>query len=221
MSPRRLRDATWFEVLGIAPTASEIEIAAAYRRCAKAVHPDTAPASDPETRRAREAEMARVNEAYREARDAAAARVAAAAHAANDRRRPVEGQRPSDPEAASSHPSEPTESGTPDVAPTDSTPRETVVAPIGRRRWGWRMTSVFLVAALTVVVFLARSTPAPRDPVVDTCVIWAGGYHPTPCDQPHAGRIVEAVDRASECPSRSAYMHTSAPARVLCIDTSG
>jgi hypothetical protein len=218
-----VRDATWFEVLGIAPTASEIEIAAAYRRCAKAAHPDTAPASDPETRRAREAEMARVNEAYREARDVAAARAAAAARAGGDRQTPIEGRRPADFEDASSRPSDSTESGAPDVAPTGSTtpPRGLVAARSGRRRWGLRTTSVVLLAALTVVVFLARSTPAPRDPVVDTCVIWEGGYRPTPCDQPHAGRIVEAVDHASECPSRSAYMHTSAPARVLCIDTSG
>jgi hypothetical protein len=72
---------------------------------------------------------------------------------------------------------------------------------------------------MVVVAFvMARSTTAPAGPAVDTCVVWSGGYHPTPCDQPHAGRIVEAVRVAADCPSRSAYMTSSS--RVLCIDTS-
>ena len=53
-----------FELLGVPPDASDHEIAAAYRRLARQLHPDTKPDATPEeTARLNEA-MARLNEAW-------------------------------------------------------------------------------------------------------------------------------------------------------------
>ena len=207
---------SWDEVLGIAPTASEIEIAAAFRRLAKQVHPDVAPTADDATRRARALEMATLNEAYREARAAAAARRVVTIHAA-----PVLHTADADPEpsvappAAHEPPAPP-----PDPTVLDSTepePIESAREPAGPR-WGWRLVGVALVAALAFGVVTAQSTSAPDTPIVDNCVVWSGSYHRAPCSEPHAGRIVLTVDEPAQCPSGSSYMH--AAARVLCINVS-
>ena len=78
--------------------------------------------------------------------------------------------------------------------------------------------ALVVVAALSFVVVLARSSSAPDAPAVDTCVVWSGTYRPAPCDEPHTGRVVEEVRDASECPS--GYSFTPVSTRVFCIDTS-
>ena len=63
---------THHDTLGVPSDASRAEIAAAYRRLAKQVHPDAHPSASLEDRRARESAMARLNLAYSAARGAAA-----------------------------------------------------------------------------------------------------------------------------------------------------
>lgn len=53
-----------FEVLGVERTATTAEVKQAYFRLARAHHPDTALAGDPNDRRAKERITARLNEAY-------------------------------------------------------------------------------------------------------------------------------------------------------------
>jgi len=53
-------------VLGVAATADRATIKRAYRRLARALHPDLRPSLGPEQRRALEQKLARVNSAYRE-----------------------------------------------------------------------------------------------------------------------------------------------------------
>jgi hypothetical protein len=209
---------SWDEVLGIAPTASEVEITAAYRRLAKQVHPDTAPAADDATRRARALEMARLNEAYREARIAATAQ-----HVVVLRPGPI----PLAPGAITE--AEVAARLAPETSAVDSPePRLRAEEPLSsapialgtpwRPRWGWRLVGAGVVAALAFGVVTAQSSSAPKDPTVDSCVAWSGGYHQASCNEPHTGRVVMAVDDATLCPSRSSYMR--AGKRVLCIDVS-
>ena len=203
-----MRTVTWDQILGVAPTASEAEIASAYRRLAKRVHPDAAPAADEPTRRARDAEMARLNHAYRDARRAVALG-AALPRASGTRERAAldEIVSSTSTDAIAEPPSDPT------VVTARRTKR-----PWWPSRWARRVATLVVVAALSFVVVLPRSSSAPHAPAVDTCVVWSGTYRPAPCDEPHTGRVVEEVRDASECPS--GYSFTPVSTRVFCIDTS-
>jgi hypothetical protein len=53
-----------FDVLGVAPSATRAEITAAYRRLAKALHPDAHPGASAAEQRARVLAMVRLNLAY-------------------------------------------------------------------------------------------------------------------------------------------------------------
>ena len=58
------RQATWFEVLGVQPTASIDEIKAAFRQRARQYHPDRVEGLGPELREIAEKRMKQLNEAY-------------------------------------------------------------------------------------------------------------------------------------------------------------
>ena len=58
-------DSNAWRVLGIAPGAGVAEVKRAYRRLARAVHPDLHPEATDEQRRALEAQFVTINEAYR------------------------------------------------------------------------------------------------------------------------------------------------------------
>src|SRR6185295_10485952 len=60
-----VRGLTHYERLGVAPTASEGEIRDAYRRRARALHPDRHGGGSPAEQRQASTDMAAVNEAWR------------------------------------------------------------------------------------------------------------------------------------------------------------
>ena len=61
-------DTTYYDALGVAPTASELEIKKAYRKLSKIYHPDKAAASNISPEEAQK-KMAAVNEAYEVLKD--------------------------------------------------------------------------------------------------------------------------------------------------------
>jgi hypothetical protein len=70
-----------YDVLGVAPSATRAEITAAYRRLAKALHPDAHPGASATEQRARVLAMVRLNLAYEACQGRANSTVAAAARA--------------------------------------------------------------------------------------------------------------------------------------------
>lgn len=67
----------YFEVLGVRPSASDQEIATAYKLLAKSFHPDQHPEASPGEKAAWTAAMARINEAWNALRDPGERRVLA------------------------------------------------------------------------------------------------------------------------------------------------
>ncbi len=63
-SDQNVREPTWFEVLGVAPTASTDEIKAAYRERARQYHPDRIEGLGFEFRQIAEQKMKQLNAAY-------------------------------------------------------------------------------------------------------------------------------------------------------------
>jgi hypothetical protein len=209
-------DVSWYEVLRIAPTASEIEITAAYRRRAKQIHPDMAPTADDADRRARAREMARLNQAYRDACADAAARRVVVLYAGPPRL--IAAIEPVGFKVLSRDPMPPAPAPDSSDAPTATALRPVPVDESSGRRWGWRITLGAIVTAAAFGLLTVRSSSAPDHPAVDNCVVWTGTYEQAPCDQPHDGRVVMAVNDPARCPSGSAYMPNGR--RVLCIELS-
>jgi DnaJ-class molecular chaperone len=63
-SDKNVREPMWFEVLGVAPTASTDEIKAAYRKRVRQYHPDRVEGMGFELRQIAEQKMKQLNAAY-------------------------------------------------------------------------------------------------------------------------------------------------------------
>jgi hypothetical protein len=159
--------------------------------------------------------MARLNLACAEARAAARVTTAVAARPVTDPA-PVPEAAPET--GADDAPDEPP-GDAPDEAPEPAPPVAATPAPRARAaRWPLRLVAAALVGAAAFVVLTARSAPTRTVPSVDSCVSWSGEFTRTPCDTPHAGRVVAATAKPEECPSGTSFMRLRD--EVLCIDTS-
>jgi hypothetical protein len=233
-----------YDVLGVAPTASRAQIAAAYRRLAKQIHPDLHRSATPEEAHAREIAMTRLNLAYEAARRDVVRADRRARHAPHPAPFPTTPPGSCDICGASpavAYPGAIQSDWIASVLPT--TPEPDLCAPcaealgltpppapttapsLARRARRWtrpgraRALLASGVCAILAVgaILIARPSETPK-PSVGACVYWSGTYSTVPCTAPHSGRVVAAAANPSACPSRTSFARRSG--NVLCIDTS-
>jgi hypothetical protein len=198
---------TYYELLGVEPSADEATLRAAYRRLARQHHPD-APGGD-------SAQMARVNDAWRVLSDADARRAYDASL------RPAAPSVPAAPADAVPHRFAPAVE--PDEAEGDSAAR--------RRRWPlpWSWTAV-LAALAVIFVFTAYALgPGQDDGDVDG-VLRAGSCvrldlqslaFEVPCDGPHYGVVERLAPFDAWCPADTEGHPDQGGQGLVCVTPGG
>lgn len=211
--------ATYYEILGVEPTASPEQIRAAYLARARRLHPDQQRAS-PGTDEARAVRrMQRVNEAWTVLRDEQhrrdydltlsphSRRVSGGGEPARPKARPA----PTPPRPASRSRSEP-----------ESVPDTWFL-------WMVRVAPLLFVMAVLVVIFVVTafarsepgSTPGSGGPGIGDCVQLSGAdLVPTPCDGSEDAQIVAYPDLGGSCPAGT-LGRTLVDPQVVCLRPSG
>lgn len=196
---------TLYDTLAVGPDASAAEIRAAYRRAARANHPDT-------QGEASAARMAEVNEAWRVLSDPA-------------RRRAYD--------LTLAQPAIATQYVAGARAGTAASFVEPRHNPLGRYqdppRIPWRFMGALLVAGLVLVVLgvLTAGDPVPRkvDNVLDPgdCVVIEanGDAAERLCDEPHDGTVEVLLTTETGCPDGSEPHRDRQGMGTVCIRPSG
>jgi hypothetical protein len=194
--------ATYYELLGVEPTADEAALRAAYRRLARRHHPD-APGGD-------SAHMAVVNDAWRVLSDPVARR----AYDASLRPAPVAPAPTEAPHDPVEHPGE---------APETSEPL--------RARWPIPLPWIAVLVALAVIfVFTAYAVgPGDRDSDVDgvlrsgSCVrldLQSLAFE-VDCDGPHYGVVERLVPFDARCPTGTEGHPDRGGQGLVCVTPGG
>jgi hypothetical protein len=200
---------TYYEILGVAPSADEATLRAAYRRLARQHHPD-APGGD-------SAQMAQVNDAWRVLSDP-------------DARRAYDASlRPAAPPVSPAW-----AAGMPDgVAGMDGAVPDDAVeeAAARRQRWPlpWSWTAV-LAALAVIFVFTAYALgPGQDDGDVDG-VLRAGSCvrldlqslaFEVPCDGPHYGVVERLAPFDARCPAGTEGHPDQGGQGLVCVTLGG
>jgi hypothetical protein len=234
--------ASHYQLLGVDETASPEELAAAYRRLVKEVHPDHAAHLGVQERRRRDRATAQLNVAYAAARRAALERSETPA-----RQLAPPSSRDAVPGACDLCGAQPARTrdlrlrstwvraavpGAPDPklcdgcatsfgpAP-DDVPHRTQPSDPGRpalRPGLPRLLAVSLFALLAGVLALTLgSSPERSELAVGSCVAWSGHFSAVACASPHSGTVVSSASSPGRCPPRTSFVVTRVT--VYCIDT--
>jgi len=194
-----------YDTLGVTRGAAPAELRAAYRRAARAAHPDRH--GDASANR-----MAEVNEAWRVLGDPE-----------RRQRYDLELADAGRPATGSAAPG-----GSPSAARDHQVP---VMVPTGDiSRFPWRLFAI-LFAVGVVVVFVGNTLTDPRPPapidnflVPGECVVFDGSVDeivPVACDGPYDAMVVAVVSDPAECPTGSVDRRDPLGRGRACLDVAG
>lgn len=227
MSRRR----TYYDVLGVAPTASTAELRRVHRDLVRRFHPDTVDAADAAARAEAAGRIREVNEAWKQLSDPVR-------RARYDRTLEPEPTAASDAAPGSRRPYSPYPPGTEPEPPNgfdewfadadlrrsrarvvDRTPRP--VKPF-RARVLFGFGLLVLVGILVIVMIAGGSPDGPGTGISSgQCVRVDEVGPPTqvPCELPNDGRVLRQVSVAGKCPNGAmARQLTPGDTRVTCLE---
>lgn len=194
---------SYYDVLGVPPTASADTIRRAYRGGARALHPDHRPGASPEESAAAARAMQELNEAWRVLGDPV--RRSDYDQSLEKSLRTVRPVHPVDDEQPYRHP--PAEPGDVGVAVVRSLP--------------WVVVLIVLLFIFVFTAFAGSGSddrPSASD-LVGRCVEVQPGseVHEVPCAEPNDGRVDLVAVRSSLCPSGTAVVRMPGERSWLCL----
>ncbi|MDP9019496.1 MAG: J domain-containing protein [Actinomycetota bacterium] len=194
---------SYYDVLGVPPTASADAIRRAYRGGARELHPDRRPGASSEESAAAARAMQELNEAWRVLGDPV--------RRSRYDRALVEAARPAPP-----------------VPPVDgeqlyrqprAEPGDVGVAVVRGLPWLLMLTVLFLIFVFTAFAGSGSDDRPSASDLVGRCVEVQPGseVHEVPCEEPNDGRVDLVAVRSSLCPAEAAVVRMPGERSWLCL----
>lgn len=210
--------ATYYDVLGVAPSAAPDVVRRAYLDLARRLHPDRSVGLSPADQQATARRMQQVNEAWRVLRDPKS-------RAAYDRSLAGAGRRPGAPKGPPRHAAAPRTPRPPRPEADDDTPIAHTPAEPGdvgvsiARAVPWIAVAVVLLAIFIFTAFAGPKRGADSQSLVGRCISLgtASAVVAVPCEGPNDGKVVAVVGSEATCPS-SSKAHPLDAGRSVCVE---